>query len=66
MERKVPISDAAISRSVTQHLAGRGLRSPCRIEVQTRNGEVTLSGTVQYVHQRDEVVQIYRVLLHLS
>ena len=62
MERKVPISDAAISRNVTQYLAGRGLRSPCRIEVQTRNGEVTLSGTVQYVHQRDTAVQAIRTV----
>jgi hypothetical protein len=62
MDRKAPISDATISRNVSRQLAGRGLRSPCQIQVQTRNGEVTLSGTVQYVHQRDAAVQAIRTV----
>lgn len=62
MDRKVPLSDATISKNVSQQLAGRGLRSPCRIQVQTRNGEVTLSGTVQFVHQRDAAVQAIRTV----
>lgn len=62
MDRKVPINDATISRNVSRQLAGRGLRSPCQIQVQTRNGEVTLSGMVQYVHQRDAAVQAIRTV----
>ncbi|HJT33080.1 MAG TPA: BON domain-containing protein [Pirellulales bacterium] len=62
MDRKVPLRDADISQNVTRQLAGRGLRSPCEIRVQTRNGEVTLSGTVQYVHQRDAAVQAIRTV----
>jgi hypothetical protein len=62
MERKVPISDASISRNVTRHLANAGLRSPCHIQVQTRNGEVTLSGSIQYVHQRNTAVQSLRTV----
>lgn len=60
MDRKVPITDATISRNATQHLASTGLRSPCHIQVATRNGEVTLSGIVQYDHQRNAAVQAVR------
>jgi hypothetical protein len=62
MDHKSPVSDETISRNVSRQLAGRGLRSPCHIQVQTRNGEVTLSGTVQYVHQRDAAVQAIRTV----
>lgn len=62
MERKSPISDATISRNVTRQLSSSGLRSPCRIQVQTRNGEVTLSGTVQFVHQKNAAVQAIRTV----
>jgi osmotically-inducible protein OsmY len=44
--------DRTIVQQVTQRLATRGLRSPCKIEVQSRNGDVTLTGAIQYPHQR--------------
>lgn len=62
MDHKSPTSDATITRNVSRQLAGCGLRSPCRIEVQTRNGEVTLSGAVQFVHQRNAAVQAIRTV----
>lgn len=62
MDHKAPVNDATISRNVTRQLASSGLRSPCRIQVQTRNGEVTLSGTVQFVHQRNSAVQAIRTV----
>src|SRR5215469_3455247 len=62
MERKVPISDETISRNVTRQLSHGGLRSPCHIEVQTRNGVVTLSGTVQFVHRRNTALQATRTV----
>jgi hypothetical protein len=62
MDRKVPINDATITRNAHQHIAGTGLRSPCHIQVQTRNGEVTLSGIVQYDHQRTAAVHAVRNL----
>jgi hypothetical protein len=62
MERKVPISDASISRNVSRQLASAGLRAPCHIQVQTRNGEVTLSGSVQFVHQRNTAIQALRTV----
>jgi osmotically-inducible protein OsmY len=44
--------DRAIVQQVTQRLETRGLRSPCRIDVQVRNGEVTLTGQIQFAQQR--------------
>ena len=50
-------NDRGIVQQVTQRLATRGLRSPCRIDVQSRSGEVTLTGSIQYPHQRAAAVQ---------
>ncbi len=49
--------DQKISSEVLLKLANRGLRSPCNVAVNTKNGEVTLSGTVQYAHQKSAAVQ---------
>ena len=50
-------NDRAIVQQVTQRLATRGLRSPCKIDVQSSKGEVTLTGAVQYPHQRAAAMQ---------
>jgi BON domain len=47
---KVP--DATIIQKVTKQLCNHGMRSPCRIAVAARKGDVTLSGTIQFEHQR--------------
>lgn len=60
MSRKEPVADPAITQKVMQQLSARGLRTPCRINVQTRKGEVTLSGSVQYPHQRDAAIAAIR------
>ena len=52
-----PVSDKTITRQVQAKLAGRGLRSPCRILVETLKGVVTLTGSVQYVPQKAAAVQ---------
>ena len=44
--------DHGISQQVTNRLASRGLNAPCRVVVQANGGEVTLTGTVQYPHQK--------------
>jgi osmotically-inducible protein OsmY len=49
--------DRSIVQQVTQRLATRGIRSPCRIDVQSKNGEVTLTGAVHYPHQRAAAMQ---------
>jgi hypothetical protein len=44
--------DRRITTSVNSHLLGRGIRSPCHVRVEAHNGDVTLSGEVQYDHQK--------------
>ncbi|MEX2173242.1 MAG: BON domain-containing protein [Pirellulaceae bacterium] len=45
-------TDKAITVQVNQRLANRGVRSPCRVAVATKGGDVTLSGSVQFAHQK--------------
>ncbi len=52
-----PVSDKSITRQVSGKIAQRGLNAPCRILVDTLKGQVTLSGTVQYAHQKLTAVQ---------
>ena len=52
-----PVQDRTITRQVQGKIAGRGLSSPCRISVETRKGEVTLTGSVQHAHQKEAAVQ---------
>jgi osmotically-inducible protein OsmY len=35
----------------------RGLRTPCRIVVSSQNGDVTLTGSIQFAHQRSAATQ---------
>ncbi len=53
-----PVQDKTITRQVLGKLARRGLNSPCRVGVATVKGQVTLSGTVQYAHQKPTAVQV--------
>jgi len=46
------VTDATIIQKVTKQLSNRGMQSPCRIAVAARKGDVTLSGTIQFEHQR--------------
>ena len=50
-------ADRNIVQQVTQRLATRGIRTPCKIDVQSKNGEVTLTGNVQYPYQRSAAMQ---------
>jgi osmotically-inducible protein OsmY len=56
------ISDPKIAQQVTQRLAGCGIRPPSRVTVVSANGQVTLSGTVQYSHQRQSALQATRAV----
>jgi osmotically-inducible protein OsmY len=53
-------SDPKIVQTVTQRLAGRGIRPPSRVVVTSADGQVTLSGTIQYQHQRQSAIQATR------
>jgi osmotically-inducible protein OsmY len=50
--------DQTIAQQVTERIATRGIRSPCRIDVQAKNGEVILSGEIQHAYQRSAVLQV--------
>lgn len=52
--------DGTITQTVSQQLSNRGLRPPCHVNVVTTKGNVTLSGTIQYEHQRRVAVQAAR------
>ncbi|HZL88215.1 MAG TPA: BON domain-containing protein [Pirellulaceae bacterium] len=52
------IPDRTIDQQVAQKLSNRGINSPSQVTVQTRRGEVTLSGLVQYPHQKNSAVQV--------
>ena len=48
--------DDRITKTIMNKLASRGFSSPCRLTVQTSNGQVTLSGMVQHAHQKSAAV----------
>lgn len=52
-----PVQDRTIIRQVQGKIAGRGLGSPCHVVVESRNGAVTLTGSVQHAHQKSAAVQ---------
>jgi osmotically-inducible protein OsmY len=60
MWHKEVTSDKAISQKISQQLATRGMRSPCHIAVQIARGSVTLTGDIEYEHQRNAAVQAAR------
>jgi len=51
-----PVKDPVISQKVSQKLSSQGVRPPCRVTVACNKGNVTLSGTIQYEHQRQGAV----------
>jgi osmotically-inducible protein OsmY len=55
--RSEPVPDRMITQQVNNKLACRGVGAPCHVTVLTKNGEVTLSGTVRHGHQKAAAVQ---------
>jgi osmotically-inducible protein OsmY len=54
--RKNPVSDRTLLQKVNQRL-GRTGTSQSRITAAVRNGDVTLTGTIQYETQRHAIVK---------
>jgi osmotically-inducible protein OsmY len=52
------IPDRVIIQQITNKLATRGVRSPCRVTVLSYRGDVTLSGTVEHAHQKGAAVGV--------
>lgn len=51
------VPDNRIVRSAERQLASCGVRAPSRVTVGSVNGAVTLTGSIQYEHQRRSAVQ---------
>jgi osmotically-inducible protein OsmY len=60
MQRSDQVPDKRVSQKVQQRLSRTGLGSQSKITVQIRNGDVTISGALQYETQRRPVVQAIR------
>ena len=52
MLRKNPVSDRDLNQKVSQSLSSHGMRPPCKVAVTSQKGTVTLTGKIQYEHQR--------------
>jgi len=52
MQRLGQVPDKRLLQKVEQHISRKGLGSQTKISVQVRNGDVTLSGTLQYETER--------------
>jgi osmotically-inducible protein OsmY len=62
MRQQEKISDPMISQRVQEKLANMGIRAPCRVAVASNKGHVTLSGSIQYEHQRHTVLHAIRAV----
>ena len=60
MLRKDAIPDRSIDQKVGQQLANRGMRPPCKVAASSKGGTVTLTGKIQYEHQRNVCIQLAR------
>ena len=56
MQRSGQVPDKQLSQKVQQRVARAGVGSQSTISVQVRNGDVTLSGSLQYETQRRPVL----------
>ena len=57
MLRKEPVPDRTILKDVNKRLLRTGLGARCRVAAAVRNGQVTLSGNIQYESQRRPVLR---------
>ncbi len=60
MQRSGQVPDKQLSQKVQQRLSRAGVGSQSTISVQVRNGDVTLSGSLQYETQRRSVIHAAR------
>jgi len=60
MLKKDAIPDRTIDQKVGQQLANRGMRPPCKVAALSKGGTVTLTGKIQYEHQRSACIQLAR------
>ena len=54
------IPDRSIDQKVGQQLSNHGMRPPCKVMASSKGGTVTLTGKIQYEHQRNSFIQTAR------
>jgi osmotically-inducible protein OsmY len=52
MMKQEKVKDTVISQKVMEKLSCIGIRAPSRVTTISINGQVTVSGSLQYEHQR--------------
>ena len=62
MKYQASVRDPTISQKVSEKLSSLGVRAPCRVTVASNKGNVTLSGTIQYEHQRQIAVRAIKAV----
>ena len=62
MMRQEKVRDSVVSQKAKEKLSGVGIRAPCRVTVVSSNGQVTISGSIQYEHQRQAAVRAVRAV----
>jgi osmotically-inducible protein OsmY len=62
MKHQANIQDPVISQKVNEKLSSMGMRAPCHVTVASHKGNVTLSGTIQYEHQRHIAVHAIKAV----
>ena len=60
MFQKNIIPDRSIDQKVGQQLASHGMKPPCKVVASSKGGTVTLTGKIQYEHQRNSCIQTAR------
>lgn len=65
-EGETKVDDLALTNSVRNKLNDEGITPALNIEVQVKNGEVTLSGNVPDQATADRIVQLVRTVDHVK
>jgi len=52
MMHQEKVKDNVISQKIKEKLSSVGIRAPCQVAVVSTNGQVTISGSIRYEHQR--------------
>jgi osmotically-inducible protein OsmY len=60
MMHQEKVKDTVICQKVKEKLSGAGIRAPCQVTAVSSNGQVTVSGSIQFEHQRPVALRAIR------
>jgi osmotically-inducible protein OsmY len=60
MLKRDKVPDRVVDEKVDRQLKSQGIHPPCSVRISSRNGTVTLTGSIQYEHQRNVAVRAAR------